>query len=179
MKAIKSDDWKAMVERIHAHLGIAPDYAASRGLTIFPEADELRLVLIDTFGKPLRLEPRAAEAWEKLEAAASKDGVQLLPFSGFRSYKYQLDLIKRLKENGSAVDDILLKLAAPGFSEHHTGRAVDITAPECPPATEEFENTQEFVWLTKYAGDFHFVMSYPANNPQGFIYEPWHWAFHG
>ena len=38
-------------------------------------------------------------------------------------------------------------IAAPGYSEHHTGRAVDLTTPACDPLAEEFENTQAFDWL--------------------------------
>jgi D-alanyl-D-alanine carboxypeptidase len=26
---------------------------------------------------------------------------------------------------------------------------------------------------------YGFRMSYPRDNPQGFIYEPWHWFFEG
>ena len=66
--------------------------------------------------------------------------------------------------------------AAPGYSEHHTGCAVDIATPGSRPLTEEFEDSQAFRWLTDNAGKFGFSMSYPRNNPAGFIYEPWHWA---
>ncbi len=173
------NDWEAMVERIHSHLGIPKDYALKRKLEIFPEATHLVLVMIDSQGKPFRLEPQTASAWLKMEEAALKDSIKLIAFSGFRSYKYQLDLIRGQTENGKSIDEVLRKLAAPGFSEHHTGRAIDITAVDCPPATDEFEGTKEFVWLTKYAGDFQFVLSYPVDNIHGFIYEPWHWAYQG
>ena len=69
--------------------------------------------------------------------------------------------------------------AAPGYSEHHTGRAVDIATPGSRPLTEEFEDSAAFHWLNENAADFGFSMSYPRDNRYGFIYEPWHWAQHG
>lgn len=176
-KAVTLADWQAMKDRIHQYLGIAGDYAASRGLTLFPEAENLVLVMIDYHGKALRLEPSAAEAWQKMDSAATKDGIELLPFSGFRSYKYQLDLFKELLAAGNQLDEILKKLAAPGYSEHHTGRALDICAEGFKPTSEDFETSDAFQWLSKHAGDYGFHMSYPRDNKYGFIYEPWHWAY--
>ena len=66
--------------------------------------------------------------------------------------------------------------AAPGYSQHHTGCAVDIATPGSRPLTEEFEESEAFAWLGNRAAEFGFSMTYPRDNPQGFIYEPWHWA---
>lgn len=73
------------------------------------------------------------------------------------------------------MQEILNVNAAPGYSEHHGGRALDIGTPGEPPAEESFEHTPAFAWLTRHAGDFGFVMSYPRGNPHGIVYEPWHW----
>jgi len=64
----------------------------------------------------------------------------------------------------------------PGYSEHHTGRAVDLATPGCPPLTEEFETTAAFAWLVRHAHRFGFTMRYPRGNRFGIAYEPWHWA---
>jgi zinc D-Ala-D-Ala carboxypeptidase len=74
---------------------------------------------------------------------------------------------------------ILTVIAAPGFSQHHTGLAIDVGTPNRPVLTEDFENTAAFRWLTSYAGKFGFVMPYNRNNPHGFIYELWHWVLEG
>ena len=66
--------------------------------------------------------------------------------------------------------------AAPGHSEHHTGRAVDIATPGSRPLTEEFEDTDAFRWLTSRAVEFGFSLTYPRDNPWGIAYEPWHWS---
>ena len=65
----------------------------------------------------------------------------------------------------------------PGWSEHHSGRALDISAPGEPAAEESFEATPAFAWLTTNAGAHGFTMSYPRDNPHGIVHEPWHWRF--
>ena len=60
----------------------------------------------------------------------------------------------------------------------HTGRAVDIGAPGFPGLDEAFEHTAVFDWLQKNASNFGFTLSFPRENPGGFIYEPWHCCFH-
>ena len=64
----------------------------------------------------------------------------------------------------------------PGFSEHHSGRALDLGTPGCDGLSEDFEATQAFEWLSESASRFGFVLSYPHDNAWGFSYEPWHWA---
>ena len=96
--------------------------------------------------------------------------------SGYRSIDYQARLIRKKINAGQSVSEILAVNAAPGHSEHHTGRAIDIATPGSRPLTEEFEGTEAFRWLTKYAAEYGFSMTYPRDNPGGFIYEPWHWA---
>jgi len=92
---------------------------------------------------------------------------------------YQASLIRRKLEAGQSVSEILNVNAAPGYSEHHTGRAIDIAVPDAEPLTEEFESSKAFAWLEKNAASFGFSMSYPRENRQGFVYEPWHWAKSG
>ncbi|MFN9165469.1 MAG: D-alanyl-D-alanine carboxypeptidase family protein, partial [Pseudanabaena sp.] len=42
-----------------------------------------------------------------------------------------------------------------------------------------FEKTPAFQWLQNNAAKYGFEMSFPPNNPQGVMYEPWHWRFVG
>jgi D-alanyl-D-alanine carboxypeptidase len=73
------------------------------------------------------------------------------------------------------MNQILEISALPGFSEHHTGRAVDLGQTGTPPLTEEFEHTNAFNWLQSHAKEFSFSMSYPKGNQHGIAFEPWHW----
>jgi len=108
-----------------------------------------------------------------------RDGVVLEAISGYRSHDYQLGIFDRKLARGLAVAEILAVNAAPGYSEHHSGRALDIGAPDEPAAEESFERTPAFAWLRDNAAAHGFVMSYPRDNPHGIVYEPWHWCWRG
>ena len=71
--------------------------------------------------------------------------------------------------------------APPGYSEHHTGYAVDIGDGRTPATNlnTNFENTAAFKWLEENAAYYSFELSFPKGNPQGVSYEPWHWRFVG
>ena len=105
-----------------------------------------------------------------------RDDILLDAISGYRSHDYQLGIFERKLARGLGVEDILTVNAAPGYSEHHSGRALDIGTPGQPPAEESFEHTPAFDWLRKNAAAYGFAMSYPRDNPHGIVYEPWHWC---
>ena len=156
-------------------LNIPESYASERRLELQPEAAELQVARILKDGRELKLAPPAAAVWTKLSETASRDGVTLLLISGFRSVDHQRQILERKLAEGKSITEILRVNAAPGYSEHHTGRAVDIGTPGCPPLTEAFEETAAFAWLARHAARFGFRLSYPRDNPHGVIYEPWHW----
>lgn len=168
-----------MLRELHEELGIPADYAAAGGPPSFDEAQELIEVGPNLVGRMQRLTPEAARQWRAMVAAADQVGIQLLIVSGFRGVEYQAGLIRKKLEAGQAIEEILRVNAAPGFSEHHTGRAVDIATPGSRPLTEEFEGTDAFRWLTSRAIEFGFSLTYPRDNPWGIAYEPWHWSFKG
>ena len=159
----------------HATLGIPESYS-NRQLLFYPDATELVDVGENIVGRMQKLTPNTAARWHQMVEAAGEDGISLLIVSGFRSFDYQAGLIKNKLAAGQLIEDILTVNAAPGYSEHHTGNAIDVATPGGPPLTEEFETLPAFAWLTGSAAQFGFVMSYPRDNCQGFIYEPWHWA---
>jgi D-alanyl-D-alanine carboxypeptidase len=133
----------------------------------------------DRYRRPLWMHPRAARAWAHMQADARRAGVVLEAISGYRSHDYQLGIFARKRGRGLSVEEILAVNAAPGFSEHHDGRALDIGTPGEPPAEESFEHTDAFAWLRANAAGHGFRMSYPRDNPHGIVYEPWHWYFIG
>ena len=162
-------------ERLDA-LGLdAGAYAADTGLPLVPEPAWLAFAGFDRYRRPLWLTPAAARAWARMHAHALREGVVLEAISGYRSHDYQLGIFARKRGRGLAVADILAVNAAPGFSEHHSGRALDIGTPGEPPAEDSFEHTPAFAWLQAHAPDHGFRMSYPRDNPHGIVYEPWHW----
>ena len=168
-----------MLRELHAELGIPADYGEDGGPPVFDEALDLVEIGPNLVGRMQQLTQGAAENWQAMVTAAAADGVTLMIVSGFRSVDYQARLIRKKIAAGQDIEAILKVNAAPGYSEHHTGQAVDIATPGSRPLTEEFEATEAFRWLTDKAGGFGFSMSYPRDNPWGFIYEPWHWSVIG
>jgi D-alanyl-D-alanine carboxypeptidase len=165
-----------MLRELHQELGIPDDYGLDGRKPLFEEAADLVEVGPNLVGRMQRLAPETASKWAEMVDAAADGGVILLIVSGFRGIDYQAQLIRKKINAGQSVRDILTVNAAPGFSEHHTGRAVDIATPGCRPLTEEFEYSDAFRWLVGNASRYGFSMTYPRDNAFGFIYEPWHWA---
>jgi D-alanyl-D-alanine carboxypeptidase len=159
-----------------ADLGIPIDYGRSPRRPAHSEADILEDVEPNILGRVQRLAPETARAWRAMKAAALENGIELLLVSGFRSVSYQADLIRRKLAAGQDIESILKVNAAPGFSEHHTGRAVDVATPGTRPLTEDFASSPAFAWLGEKAPRFGFRMPYGIDNEYGFAYEPWHWS---
>jgi len=156
----------------------AAAYVVRTGLVPQPEPSRLELAGFDRYRRPLWLIADAGRAWAWMRAAALDDGVVLDAISGYRSHAYQMGIFQRKLQRGAGIEQILAVNAAPGFSEHHTGAALDIGTPGEPPAEESFEQTPAFVWLCAHAGRFGFSLSYPRGNRHGIVYEPWHWRHH-
>ncbi|HWC61776.1 MAG TPA: M15 family metallopeptidase [Verrucomicrobiae bacterium] len=169
------DDYDLRIEQMIRELG-APPRSNRRP---FLEATELVSVGLDIYGREQRLTPEAAAAWNEMKVGAERDGEILQLVSAFRSVDYQKQIIQRKLAAGQSWEQILRVSALPGFSEHHTGRTVDVTTPGCKVLEEEFENTSVFQWLVRRAGEFGFTMTYPRDNKLGVAYEPWHWTFRG
>jgi D-alanyl-D-alanine carboxypeptidase len=160
-------------------LNIDPQVIAHRTLPFFDDVNPDLLVIAETddSGKAHRLTQPAATAWQSMKRAAEQDGVVLLLISAWRDRAYQSGLIRQKLQAGVSAEKIFTSLAPPGCSEHHTGRAVDINTPDCDEVTGVFGETEAFRWLNRRASDFGFTLSFPPDNPWGFIYEPWHWCW--
>lgn len=150
----------------------------------YTEAAEAGLVTVGRYrqtGREVKLVAEAAAALTRLMAEADASGVGIVPISGFRTVKYQEALfLKAVAKHGSEAEAARW-VARPGFSEHHTGLAVDLgddAQPLCDVETS-FEKTRAFDWLQENAGRFGFELSYPRGNSSGINYEPWHWRFVG
>jgi D-alanyl-D-alanine carboxypeptidase len=119
----------------------------------------------------------AAVALKAMFAAAARDGVKLETVSGFRSMAYQTHLVREKLKRGMTIQKALTINAVPGYSEHQTGCAIDLTTPGVPAADASFAKSKAFTWLQKHAATFGFHLSFPPGNPYGYEYEPWHWRY--
>jgi D-alanyl-D-alanine carboxypeptidase len=158
-----------------------------------PETDDLLGHLPYEEASPSELEPitpdgriqlrtAAARSFKAMLAAAQAEGISLAPLSGYRSVAQQQHLFFDVKAQRGQVAAKRAEVSAPpGYSEHHTGYAIDIGDGHTPATnlSQNFENTAAFKWLEQNAAYFSFELSFPRNNPQGVSYEPWHWRYVG
>lgn len=142
------------------------------------------LIIISSYaqGQQQRFEkllPEASLALMKLIYAARDEGVWITPISGFRDLESQTELFNEQVKRRGSPEAAAQVSAPPGYSEHHTGYAIDLTDGHSPQidATKAFAETAAFQWLTRHAEAFGFELSFPQQNDQGIAYEPWHWRF--
>lgn len=133
-----------------------------------------------------------------LLAAASAQGHTLIARSCYRSVDYQVDVFffpagRSPLEEPRQVRERALQSAPPGFSEHHTGYAIDFcdgaTPQTCDDLQPNFAGTAAGKWLIAHGADYGFEMSFPMQDDpciarsgrpaQGVGYEPWHWRYVG
>lgn len=157
--------------------GIDPAIIEVRKLPSFDDAINLVVADVSQSGREHLLIPEASVAWAKMKSKAHTQGISLIIVSAFRSFERQIEIVQHSIEQGEYPQSIFELSAPPGYSEHHSGRAIDIGTMGCDPLSDAFGETDAFKWLMSNAKDFGFTMSYPKNNKYGFKYEPWHWFY--
>ncbi len=140
--------------------------------------------LVNIVGTEHSLESRVAVYFEQMYNAAKQDGVELTPYSGYRSYSTQEknynDLVNQYIGQGysqkEAEDKAATEILPAGCSEHNLGYAIDIVS-----ADDSFKDTEEYKWLCENAYKYGFIERYPegAQDITGVMAEPWHWRFIG
>ena len=116
--------------------------------------------------------PATREAFVRMAEAAARDSVDLIADSGFRSPAFQRRIIRRRLAAGDSFARIVHMVAPPGYSQHHTGRALDLV-----PSEAVFAKTRTYRWLKKHAGQFNFHEAYPDSPDHRHPWESWHWLF--
>lgn len=130
----------------------------------------------------IRLRPAAQAKVSAMLNKAKIEGVRLGVVSGFRTIEDQNYLFFEVKEERGQTAKTRANVSAPpGYSEHHTGYALDFIDETRPDAVlnQNFENTPAFKWLEKNAAFFGFEMSFPNDSTSKVAYEPWHWRYVG
>lgn len=146
----------------------------------YAESAPHTLVALDT---GIQVRKNALEPLTRLLRAAQKDGVPLKVAAGFRSVETQRGIYESgAKKKGISLRSYAWWTAPPGFSEHHTGLAVDFADPKRPEANftpASFSKTEAYVWLSSHAKEFGFELSFGEHNGLRVAFEPWHWRFVG
>ena len=132
------------------------------------------------YGRKLRRE--AAIASIKLAEAMHGAGKGILLIqSAYRSYSEQVAVHdKMVKSYGLKKGEAVA--ARPGFSEHQTGLAMDVSARGQGCRIRVcFGQTKAGIWLAKNAYKYGFIIRYPQGSTPmtGYQYEPWHMRYVG
>ncbi|HEY2637771.1 MAG TPA: transglycosylase SLT domain-containing protein [Solirubrobacteraceae bacterium] len=151
VKVVVSDPIHVNVEGHHdvAHMAMAEaELAPPGGGPGAPAgAGEYHGPLAYRQGKPMR--PDVARAFDRMAAAASRDGISLIVNSAFRTNAEQAALF--------AAHPDPKWVAPPGKSLHRLATELDLGPPSA------------YAWLHTHAGTFHFVQRYS--------WEPWHYGY--
>ena len=141
-------------------------------------------------GSNISLDERVAPHYTEMHQAAKKDGITLVPISGYRSFTrqknnfenkiryYQGKGYSKAQATRLAAESIML----PGGSEHNAGFAMDICDAQYKHnLSGSFAQTKEYKWLAEHAADYGFIERYTeAKKPiTKVIPEPWHWRYVG
>lgn len=110
-------------------------------------------------------------------SATGNNSVRVI--SAYRSYEYQQSLYdNKVEEVGQEVADTWAAL--PGFSEHHTGLAVDIGIADGDGA-ETFTTEGAYGWVAENCYKYGLVNRYDESKQEltGIMDEPWHYRYVG
>jgi LAS superfamily LD-carboxypeptidase LdcB len=133
--------------------GIAAADGDPRTVTGYKNGKAFKLQVVDVGWA--EVEVKTARAFAKLRAAAADDGIDLMIWSGFRTYERQAELYRAWRSGDGNL------AAKPGWSNHQSGQALDL----------RIDDDKTYYWLAKHAAQFGFVRTVKG--------EPWHWEFVG
>lgn len=123
------------------------------------------------------------ELTDMVDAAYQAD-IVLWVASGYRSEQEQETLLKEEIQRhqreglngGAAREKALETMALPGFSEHHSGLAVDFNTVDAA-----FKGTAAYRWLQEHGAEYGFVQRYQKEKEDitGIAEECWHFRYVG
>lgn len=131
--------------------GVTSDSVPAGPAQGYVDGRPTRITVTRLDGKPVEI--HTAIAFERMRAAAQRDGVTIRINSGFRTMEHQQALYAAFRRGTGNL------AAVPGASNHQSGHALDLntaTAGVLP-------------WLQRNARRFGFRRTVPS--------EPWHWEY--
>ena len=132
---------------------------------------------LESFDNQL-LRKETGEAFIRMRNAASNEGLSLMAVSGYRSVEYQENLYNSYLESDT-LENVDRYSARAGYSEHHTGMAIDVFG--SIHGLREFINTPEYPWVKENAHKYGFIIRYTETGEfiTGYEFEPWHIRYVG
>ena len=151
--------------------------------------DNYQVNLKEIAGSSIKIDTDAADFYNKMYMEATKEGIILTPFSGYRTVSFQrklfenkiediLEGIPAYEENRekTAISEAVKSVNIPASSEHNAGLSVDIVSRD-----NSFSETDEYKWLCENAHKYGFILRYPEGKVKstGVDFKPYHWRFVG
>ena len=153
---------------VNKHRQLSSDYIPDDLVTIddeYVKADE-----------EIEIERNVAKSFYDMAEAASKDGMELMVSSGYRSYADQEEITNTYLElyGQNYVDNYVAK---PGFSEHQTAMSLDVAS----KSVNTFVESDEYTWMMDNAYKYGFILRYPRSKEDitGYKCEAWHYRYVG
>ena len=124
------------------------------------------------------MHPEAVDGLVKFFDAAKQNGIHLKAVSAYRSYNRQTQIYNNFlsKDSKASVDSYS---ARPGYSEHQTGLAVDIS--EVFGTHSNIGSSPRYPWIRENAHLYGFIIRYTSSGVfiTGYQSEPWHLRYLG
>ena len=149
--------------------------------------DEIQIDTVENcLGEELRIEHETYLQFQKLRDALLKEGVQIELDSVYRSVTEQQEIWDDWSADPKYGEDYCKKyLAVPGYSEHHTGLAVDIfvmkDGKEIRDNDDMIADIKDFAKIHELMPEYGFILRYLPGKEDvtGYAYEPWHMRYVG
>lgn len=162
-------------------------------------AEEVPDSQLASLGNGYEVDSRIMDSYNQLAEAAEAAGYPLVMVSAFRSVAEQQEVFdssvnRRMSQDNISEEEATRltseEVTKPGFSEHHTGLAIDVVdtnwynnyttyAGEILDAA--YGNEASAKWLAENAAAYGFIIRYPEGEESitGITYEPWHLRYVG
>lgn len=152
--------------------------------TKLPDDWEANVELVDAknaWDEDIKVEKKAFKQYKKLKKDLAKEGITIELDSVYRSVKAQQELWDSWSADPEKGPDYVKKyVAVPGYSEHHTGLAIDICLRvdgELVYDNDEMIAQKEiFAKIHSKLAKYGFILRYldGREDSTGYSYEPWH-----
>ena len=150
-----------------------------------PDNYEVSLVeTINVYGDICLVEKEAFKSYKELEKELADEGIIIKIIDAYRSIESQQEVLDMFMDTYGK-DYCDKYVAKPGYSEHHTGLAIDIVIiKDNKPIIDNYELFKEeeiFKIIHSKLSKYGFILRYPKDKEgiTGYGYEPWHFRFVG
>ncbi len=132
----------------------------------------------------LKAEKETFSAFLELQEACEKSGVTIEVCDAYRSVEEQETIVRKFTEKYGE-EYVRQYVAVPGYSEHHTGLAIDVHLIVDGNLIEEnddlMECEEEWEIVHSKLADYGFILRFPEGKEEitGIEYEPWHIRYVG